>query len=197
MTRHLASYAFDGYRLRKTEGSSFRTVNAIRRLRSVRGGLALGRRTAAPLQDLVKDLRNDGNPEPHTELPKQIMSFLRGSQTGDIDISFDLMITGETIRGEVSGTFKSEGLTIDLQTQLPDEDAVREFLRDMLCILFQYNVGIEMLSVDIHRHDNAVQAEGSGLLTIPESLEEDRATLRAVTRTRLFRDLILSDNQEP
>ena len=191
MGERIASYRFTGQRIVKTEGSAFGIANALRKLRGVRGSAGLAQRARKPLQSLFSEIREGEYVEPDTELPNQIMDFLKGSQSGTLDLAFDVEITDTEMTGNVSGQFDASNLNIDVSADFNSEEEVRAIVRDMLSLLLQYNILIGDINIDILRRDNgSISIEAVGGVDIPKEVEYDQRNLRALSNTRFFRDFL-------
>lgn len=165
-------YSEDGY---NKSGSIISDIRKLWRLRSMPNLLELGRSHSRNLKRTVKRIRtSDDTVDFESELFTKFHEFVCGDYRGDIRLSYSITIHRDEIVGNTEAVFtESEGdFTVEVASDYDSEQELREFGRDILLLLLQYNIEVNSLYGETEHFDDKVVISGQGDLTVPVEITE-------------------------
>lgn len=165
-------YSSDGY---EKSGSLISEGRKLWRLRSMPNLLELGRSHSRNLKRTVQRIRTaDETIDFESELFTKFHQFICGDYRGTVTLSYSITIYKDRIVGETEATFDEEDddFQVQVSTDYETEQELREFGRDILLLLLQYNIDVDWFYGETEHFDDRVVISGRGNLTVPVEITE-------------------------
>lgn len=167
-------YSDDGY---SKSGSLLSEGRKLWRLRSMPNLLDLGRSHSRNLKRTVQRIRaSDDTVDFESELFTKFHEFICGNYCGSVTLSYSITIYENDIVGETEAIFTEEegDFTIQVESDYESEKELREFGRDILLLLLQYNIDVNSFYGETTHFDDKVILSGRGDLTVPVEITESK-----------------------